>query len=605
MGLTKRIRPWRRSFILLSTQEAGMNEKPVVQNGEQKCLEPTYHYASQLIKIGDDYTTDKITVSELVKAGQLLADFPDFEKSGAKGFTKSAIEPGDNAHLSEDGKAILATVAGYPKIIKTRRPGGPELITILSVEPLFVVSPDKMQVTLVIHPSLPEGRFLKKEDITDLLREKGVVFGINNEEIENARHFLDQKEPEFNKFVVACGQPVGKSRDAYLRYDMEIGPIAGTVLKNGRIDFRDRRIMVGVKNGQVIATKIPAVQGEPGINVYGEETAAREGQDIKIEMLSDAKFSAETMQVTATKDGVLSIVNDNVIKVLSHQTISGDVDFATGNIESMNAITILGSIQPGFQVSAGGDLKISGTVMSARVVCDGNLVVRGGTTGKKSTLQVKGDADINFIEQGSLQCGGIAVVRKQAYYSRIAAGADLRCHESSMIIGGQLISSGDISLGSVGSKNSIPSLIAAGTVADRLEELQTLKASVVEQQEAIIQWLQRYRGSSNSRKIRKMEQQLAETKLLLLRVNLIPGTGKYSRVAGPKPQDKPQINEDDYNSDEGIPIENIKIDVFGTIFAGTTIRIGNRTLRLDKTVSNRQFKLHANGKRILAVPLKR
>jgi len=582
-----------------------MNEKPVAQKKEKKYLEPTYHYASQFMKIGEDYTTDKITVSELVKAGQLLANFPNFEKFGAKGFTKSIIEPGDNAHLSEDGEAILATVPGYPKIIKIRRPDCSKLITILSIEPLFVISPDKMQVTLAIHPSLPEGRSLEKEDITDFLTEEGIIFGIKNEEIEDARNFLDQNEPEFRKYLIACGQPVGETRDAYLRYDMEIGPIAGTVLENGRIDFRDRRIMVGVKEGQSIATKIPAVQGEPGINVYGEETAAREGQDIKIEILSDAKFSDETMQVTATKDGVLSIVNNNVIKVLSHQTISGDVDLSTGNIESMNAITILGSIQPGFQVSAGGDLKISGTVMSARVVCDGNLVVRGGTTGKNSTLQVKGDADINFIEQGSLQCGGIAVIRKQSYYSKIAAGSDIRCHESSMIIGGQLISTGDISLGNVGSENSTPSLIAAGTVAERLEQLQTLKASVVEQQEAIIQWLQRYRGSSNSRKIRQMEQQLAETKLLLLRVNLIPGAGKFSRVAGPEAQDKPHINEDDYNSDGGIAIENIKIEVFGTIFAGTTIRIGNRTLQLDKTVSNRQFKLNANGKRILAVPIKR
>jgi hypothetical protein len=80
-----------KSLILLSTLETGMNEKPVGQKGEKKYLEPTYHYASQLMKIGEDYTTDKITVSELVKAGQLLADFPHFENLCAKGFTKAII----------------------------------------------------------------------------------------------------------------------------------------------------------------------------------------------------------------------------------------------------------------------------------------------------------------------------------------------------------------------------------------------------------------------------------------------------------------------------------------------------------------------------------
>ena len=108
-----------------------------------------------------------------------------------------------------------------------------------------------------------------------------------------------------------------------------------------------------------------------------------------------------------------------VIKVLSHQTITGDIDFETGNVESMNAIKILGSVQPGFRVTAGGDIKITGSVMSASAISEGNLVVLGGTTGKNSTLQVKGDADINFIEQGVLKCGGLVVIRKQSYYSNI------------------------------------------------------------------------------------------------------------------------------------------------------------------------------------------
>jgi len=437
------------------------------------------------------------------------------------------------------------------------------------------------------------------------LIKEGIVFGINNEALDNVRDFLAQKENEFRKFVIAWGQPVGQSKDAYLRYDMEIGPIAGTMNEGGEIDFRERRIMVGVHSGQRIATKIPAVQGEPGINVYGEETPAREGKDLKIEVQSDARYSSETLQVTATKDGVLSIINDCVIKVLSHKTIASDIDFATGNVESMNALTILGSVQPGFRVTTGGDLKITGSVMSGEIVCNGNLVVRDGITGKNSRLQVKGDGDINFIEQGALQCGGRAVVRKQSYYSDITACSDIRCQASSIVMGGKLVAEGNISLGSVGAENSTPALIAAGTAADRLVHLKELKESVVEQQDAIIKWLQRYRGSSKSRKVRQMEQQLAETKLLLLKVNLIPGTGKYSRVANSEEATEGEDLDADYRSDGGIPIEQITIDVAGTIFAGTTIRIGNRFLKLDKTVSGRKFKLHANGRRILAVPKKR
>jgi uncharacterized protein len=593
------------SYFQIKKQEVSMDEKPAGQNQKTKLLEPTFHYTSQLVQIGEDGTSDKISVAELVRTGQLLADFPNFHRFAAKGFQKAPLEVGDHAHFSEDGGSLFATVSGYPKIKKIRRPDCPDWITVLSVEPLFVVSPDKMKVSLALHPPLEGLHSLQMEDIDKLLAEETLVFGINNEALENVKEFLSKKEKEFRKFIIACGQPVGESKDAYLRYEMEIGPIAGTILENGSIDFRDRRIMVGVSAGQCIATKIPAVQGEPGINVYGEKTAATEGKDIKIEILNDARYSPATLQVTATKDGVLSIVNNHTIKVLSHKTITGDIDFETGNVESMNALTITGSVQPGFCVTAGGDIKILGSVMSASVICDGNLVVRGGTTGKNSRLQAKGDADINFIEQGSLQCGGIAVIRKQSYYSDVSAGSNIRCHDLSIVMGGTLIAEGNISLGGVGSENSTPSLIAAGTIADRLEHLQQLKASVLEQQDEIIQWLQQYGGSAKSKKVRQMERQLAETKLLLLRVNMIPGTGRYSRVAGPDGADKAGIDNADYNSDGGIAIGNITIDVVGTIFAGTMIRIGNRTMKLEKTVSGRQFKLHANGKGILAGPMKR
>lgn len=91
-----------------------MEPSPKKQD-KTKYLDPTYHYTSQLLKIGEDYTTDKISVSELVLAGQLLANFPNFHRFAAKGFVKTAIEPGDYAHYSDDEESILATVPGYPK----------------------------------------------------------------------------------------------------------------------------------------------------------------------------------------------------------------------------------------------------------------------------------------------------------------------------------------------------------------------------------------------------------------------------------------------------------------------------------------------------------
>lgn len=582
------------------------DQRPAIDSGgieKKKLIEPTFHFKTSQLKIGDDYTTDKITVTELVKSGKLLADFPNFHRFAAKGFSKAPLEPGDYVQPSEDESGLVASVPGYPKIRKIRRSDEPEPITVISIEPVLKISPDNMLVTLVIHPPLDAGHSLLHEDLDALLEDQNIVFGIDQTAIDEAKLFLHSDEKEFRSFVIARGQNVGNSVDAYLRYDMEIGPIAGKILEDGSIDFRERRIMVAVSAGQCIATKISAIQGTPGINVYGEQTPAPAGKDLKIDLLNDVKFSPETLQVTASKNGVLSIVNNNVIKVCSHQILQSDIDFVTGNIESMNCITIRGSVQPGFKVTAAGDVEISGSVMSARVVSQGNLVVKGGITGKNSYLESQGDADINFIEQGTLKCGGMAVVRKQSYYSDITAGSDIRCHQASKIIGGSIIAEGNITIGEVGSENSPPSFIAAGVIAERLRHFNTLKASIVEQQDAIIRWLQRYHGSSSSKKVKGMEKELADTKLLLLRMNMIPGTGIYSKAGNPD-DDKTEPGEE-YSSAGGIAIDKIKIDVIGTIYAGTRIQIGNCPMIIEKTVSFRQFKLHPNKKTILAVAMKK
>ena len=574
-----------------------------VQPGKAKFLKPHLHFATSYIKIGDDYTTDKIAVTELVKANEILASFKNFAIYAKDGYEKAPLEPGENASFAEDGESVIASVAGYPRVVKKKIKGVSEPLTLISVEPFIIVSPDDMKAVISLHPPIEGAQPLTSELVMEIIEERGITHGIDETALSRIGEILDNKDIEFNKIAFAKGTSVGESFDSYLRFDMEIGPIAGTIQEDGSIDFRERKIMVGVDEGQCIATRIPAIYGAAGVNIFGEESPARTPVEIKVQPLNDAKFIAELHQVIATKAGVLSIVNNNVIKVLSHQVVSGDIDYETGNIDSRNCLTVTGSVQPGFKVAAAGDLKINGGVMSASITGDANLVIGGGITGKNSSIETTGDCDISFIEQGTLTCGGLCVIRKQSYYSKVTATGDIRCQPESIIMGGSLFAGGSITVFNVGGDDSIPSVIAAGVIASRLATYKDLKKSIAKQEEDIVDWIERYKGSSTSKKIRKMEQELADMKLQRLRFNLIPGTGLYSRVAGP--DDESVNSSDEYSAEGGIAIEQITIDVYGTIFKDTEIRIGNRNLRLEKTVTNRQFKLHPSGKRIIAVPLKK
>lgn len=562
-------------------------------------VEPVYQFTQEYLT-EDSGGGEKILVSELVLQGQQLADFPDFEQLSSKGYKKGALKAGSLTQFSDDGLSLQASVAGYPKITMEQQEKD-LVIPVVSIIPLVNISFDKLYATLLIYPALPERTSLGSENLEELLQSSGVCHGIDQNAVEKAKRIIAAGTVEITEVPIAQGSLPDKGIDAHLDYAMEIGPIAGTRLEDGSIDFRERRIMVGVKEGEIIATKVPAVPGTPGMNVLGERIESKTGKDIRIKTLGDAHYSEESLTVKATRDGVLSIVKDSVIKVSSKQKIEGDIDFNTGNIDSEGCLTVQGSVQPGFKIKTGGDLNINGSIMSARVECEANCVIKGGITGKSSEVIVHGDADIKFIEQSTLTADGIVVIRSQSYFSQVSSKSDIRCSQSSITMGGSLIAAGHLTVGTVGSENSDSATLGAGIDPERLSHYQQLQQSLSDQQTQLIQWLQLH-GNAQSRKVRKMEREIEETRAQLIRFNLIPGTELLSRIGSGSSRDEVDEQNPLYHS--GLDVDTIRIEIAGTAYAGTRIMLGNRSLILEKEVSKRQFKLSRDMKRIIALPLR-
>lgn len=566
--------------------------------GEVKYFEPTVHFKSTRMQIGEDVLGERVAVAELVRKGALLLSFENFARFQERGFTRQPIQAGDNTSISDDQNELYAQVPGYPRIdrVHPAEEGGSDTL-VVKVEPLFRVSPDAMKAVLAIHPPLPEGRSLHQENLDELLNEAGIAFGVDQESLGRAKEYLTQGLTEFHTIPIASGRECGPSQDAFLKFLIEIGPIAGKLFRDGTIDFRERRVMVPVSEGEVLAVKVPATAGTAGINVFGETIESRPGKDIVVKTSGDVIFDHETNEVRATAGGVLSVVRGSVISVSSRQKIDGDIDFGIGNIESKNCLLIRGSVLPGFQIKADGDVEIGGTVNSALVESRANIVIKGGITGQKTIISADGDVDILFVEQGTITCGGTCVIRKQAYYSTIHAGGDIMCRRDSVVVGGELVAAGSVILGDIGSEKAHPSLLAAGVVPERLVQLREMQRDLAALQQEIIQQLQT--GGGRSRRIRQMEREVAELKQKLARFNLIPGSGLYSRAGQ---GDDPQFSAEEYADEYAVDLRTISIEVQGAIQEGTIIQIGNRNMVLDKTITFRLFKLSDNLKRVLAVP---
>ncbi len=565
-----------------------------------KFLQPELYFIQKHIEIGGPLSEEKALVSQLVRKGATLADFPTYLRMKKRGFLRSPMEAGENVEFAEESYSLIATASGYPKINYIEQENGPDIL-VIAIIPLIKLSYNRMEANLIIHPAIPNSPSLRTENLTELIEEAGITYGLDEQALEKAQGIINGDTNDFDDLIIAKGSYPGEGEDARVEFEIEIGPLAGYQMPDGTIDFRDRRIMVGVKEGDHIATKIPAIPGKPGYNVIGDKIEPKTGKDVKIKTQGQARFLAEENKVMATGDGALSIVNTDTIKVAAKVTIPTDVDYSTGNIESENNTVIRGSIQPGFKVDAGGDLQVVGAVSSAEVKGGGNTVIKGGITGTSSVIDSRGDVDINFIERAKIKSGGIVVIRKQCYYSSVEAASDIRCHKSSTILGGIVIAGGSLTVGNVGAENCDPAKIGAGIDPDRYLLYRQLRQQHSEQQEEIIQALQLLGRGGRSKKIKKMEDAADETKLKLLQLNLIPGTELYSRSG--KGNDREDIQDEDPNYLQDADIENIRIEVFGKMFAGTEILLGNRTITLKRDVENRKFRLSKNLKRIMAIPL--
>lgn len=375
-------------------------------------------------------------------------------------------------------------------------------------------------------------------------------------------------------------------KNAYLRFEVEIGPISGKILRNGSIDFRERKIFTGVDENQVIAVRVPETNGTPGINVLGESIPQQPGKDISVKISGDVSYSPETGQVLATKSGVLSIVKDSDIKVSAKQTIPGNVDFSVGNIESKDCVEIKGNVYPGFSVKTKGDLRVGGNIESATLLSKGNVVVQGGLLGENSRLETLGDADINFTERAEIIAGGCIIIRKGAYYSRVTSNSSILCSPESKMIGCKFCCAGNFAGGDVGSHHATPATIAAGVDSKRYSKYKKLRGQILEREDKLETLSDREGAKSIGKEIyRQYECELQQLQSAFRKINLIPQ----------KPVD---------SGDESTIIHSdARITIHGVAAAATKLRIGNLSKILKNECSAVEFFVDKNLGQIMAKKL--
>ena len=517
--------------------------------------------------------------AEFIRKDTVLIRLAPLTTADPKQLPCSLVE-GENSYLSEDKTEIFSKVDGFPTLTKSVKKGVD--LYLLSITPLIRISADKMKADITLFPPVTGGVELTCDLVKEVFADNDVHFGFHDEQIQQLLNQCKENQEIISREPIAKGILPLNGKDSYLRFAIEVGPLPGKILGNGKIDFRERRMFVGVKEGQIIATRVPATAGTPGLNIAKEQVPPLPGRELPVTTSDDALYDENNGTIVAGKSGILSMVGDNSIKVCAKQVISGNIDYSTGNIESQDAVEISGTILPGFKVTTFGDLLVGGNARSATIKCKGNLVIKGGILGTEGKASVSGDADFLFMEQSHLRGKKNVIIRKQSYHGEIMADGDIICEASSQIMAGQLICGGSIVLGSVGSSHSPAALIAAGVSPGIYLRYLSLRSKLIESSEELSLFLQRFGKKKKVEERKSLKRTIRILKKEMRRLDLLPGNTKAEKKQS---------------------LAGTTITVQGSIFPGTEIQIGNSSKIIHTTRTKTRFLLDAKSRTFIETEL--
>jgi uncharacterized protein (DUF342 family) len=273
------------------------------------------------------------------------------------------------------------------------------------------VKAEKGKATLLIKGSaVKDGVALNRDVVAARLGSLKVTSGVDWKAIDDAiASGLYDKT-----VVVARDIPPGESRDArieeLIKIDADVKPV---VAEDGHADYRNVDNIHQVKQGDVLAVKHPAVQGEPGTDIFGKAIPAPLAKDASFKPGANTEVSPDGLQLLARTGGFV-FHNAGAISVGITYTVKGDVGFKTGNLHYQGDIVVEGGVGDGFTVEAHGDVTILGNVDAAVVISHGGSVtVHQAVFGHgRGRIRAARDIRLQSAQDVSLECGGELRVEK-------------------------------------------------------------------------------------------------------------------------------------------------------------------------------------------------
>ena len=277
--------------------------------------------------------------------------------------------------------------------------------------------------TLMIRrESANEEFLLGRNDLEEALNEKGVIFGIKYNILEEIC-----VERIVNKFrLVAEYQPPGAGQDARIkifRKPLSKSELSSSQSKTGEIDYILPRagFILYARKGDVLAEKQAATRGTPGMDIFARPIPGRLGNDIDLELSKGPGTIITDERVLAEFDGIIH-VDTGQISITNQMTVQDNIGINTGSIDlplDLNAeLHVEGDIKSGYYVNCS-KIVISGTVEDARITA-GELFVKEGIAGTGTGEVIADKIEVGYINGTRKIRANVLIVHRE-----ISGGAEV------------------------------------------------------------------------------------------------------------------------------------------------------------------------------------
>lgn len=331
-----------------------------------------------------------------------------------------------------------------------------------------VIADDRGRAWLCAAPFSGKFSNITHEDIVSVLRQANIpVTADADARIDSYLKFFSRTphEPARDvpqRYLIATGRLPREPREAEIRFD---GANQGATEASGAIRF------VVAKAGQTVGSWIDAIDGEAGVDVFGDPVPPKSAlRDVRIG--AGLRLGSDR-RITAERDGC-------VLRVGDEWSVVDVAEFAPNHmvglvVESPAHSRVTGDLPETAELRTPHSARIDGAVEGGSVSAGEHVVVCGGVLGRgdQGRIVAGGSVHCRFCDGATIEAGGDIEIDNEAVNANLRARGAIRVC-SGGIVGGCAHANGGGEIETAGNDAMIPTQISIGVPAEMLIEARQL-----------------------------------------------------------------------------------------------------------------------------------